>query len=105
MNKQQIAEIGIDILDFDFKNPPKPYFVDNDRGISWWLEKGLTEYALQKGCDFTVWITRSKNGYYTRIVVENGGPIYEGTALESVACFIDVEAANRQFGKKSKKKA
>jgi len=72
------------MIDFD----SKPDFI-NEEGTKWWLDKDLTSYAKSKDLDLVCWITETKDGAKTRVLVDKDVPIHDTTTLDGMACHID----------------
>lgn len=76
----------------------EPDFI-NDAGIKWWLEKDLTRWAhkpLGKQAsplpkDTRVYLTEFPDGEKMRVVIMDGGPVYEHTSLEDIAVWLDMQ--------------
>lgn len=69
----------------------EPDFI-NEEGVKWWINKRLTEYAEEKGLNYTCYIIEFKNGYRERAVVNNDTNklIYSSPSLEAVGVYIDL---------------
>ena len=74
-----------------FSTPPD--FV-NAEGVKWWRDKAVERYANnedQHGTRLQVqaWIVERKDGYRTRLLIENGQIIGEAQSLEAIGAKID----------------
>jgi len=78
----------------------KPDFI-NPEGTEWWADNDMNDYAMRTwGLYLECWIIKTKSGYMTRLVTENGKELKESPQLEAVACFIDALAFSRGMTKK-----
>lgn len=69
----------------------KPQFV-NEKGFKFWLDESSTSYA-QKVCELTrveVCIVLEPDGKWTRLIVDDGKPVYEAQGVEAIGVRLDI---------------
>jgi hypothetical protein len=77
----------------------KPDFI-NEQGSKFWLDKSSTNYAKTKKLkNIQVLLAENKKGDKTRIITENGKPIYDSQLLENIGMRIDLLAMLKKKGK------
>lgn len=65
----------------------------NEKGIKFWLDRSLTDYAKRKGVtDIQVLLAMFPNGHTEWVIVRENCPIFASQVLETVACHIDAMA-------------
>ena len=76
------------MIDFD----SAPDFV-NEKGVKWWREQTLCEYARSKGLKgISVWRVELPDGMRNYVVVDGGQAVKESQRLEDVGVWLDVES-------------
>jgi len=80
----------------------EPDFV-NDEGTKWWIDVSTTQYAQREDAhgtvlDMVVYLAETKNGYMTRVLLDDDRNIVEEEQnLEALAIKIDMLKANERF--------
>jgi len=63
-----------------------------DSGIKMWLDRSTTRYALAKGLPKTVQVffVAEPSGNKTRLIVQDGKPVYEHQNVEAIGVQLDM---------------
>lgn len=73
-----------------FDTPPQHV---NEQGVKFWLDVDLTRYGREKGLGrVQVLFIETPDKKQTRLITENGQPVFEHTGLENVAVHLDIMA-------------
>ena len=96
------ASVGFDNCTRD------PDFV-NDELVKWWLDESCTRYAKNPNTrgtklDLTCFLIEEPGGYRTRVLVENGVPIFESQSIDGIGSEIDLMKLAKEFGTGSPRK-
>lgn len=68
----------------------KPNFI-SPTGVKFWILKSSTQYAEFLGLEkVQVFFTLHPDGEKTRLIVDNGKPVYEDTSLEGIGFRLDI---------------
>jgi len=71
----------------------EPDFI-NEEGTKWWFDKSSTTYAQNPDLfgitlDIVCYFVEDKQGFRTRVLIQNGEIIDESTSVEGIGVIID----------------